>query len=267
MTIIARISQLRQSITLDGEDSDAVPSSVPLLGPSPSNSLTQSEIALIRECTDALEEESVDVEQNIHFLESLLSRFHRRRDQNRASISFQKSLLVPLPLPSANEIIFLSNTTSRVPYFSAPISLLPVEVIAEILQIAMRNLPRTSIHDTLDIKKSAPWTFCRIFWETNALTIFPKRSCAPSENISIDPSRRLLDVTMDFSAMDNWARPLKPLLRHTHRWSIVDLTLTPVRFQTMASFVGVADFPALKRLNIDVQDAVLNPAQPPFLDH
>ncbi|KAK0463296.1 hypothetical protein IW261DRAFT_1625990 [Armillaria novae-zelandiae] len=100
MTVIAQISQLRQSITLDGEDSDAVPSSAPPLEPSSSN----SDIALIRDSTDVLEEE-------------------------------YKALLVPLPLPSPKEAIFLSDTRLRVPYFSAPVSILPVEIIAEILQL------------------------------------------------------------------------------------------------------------------------------------
>ncbi|KAK0447242.1 hypothetical protein EV421DRAFT_190288 [Armillaria borealis] len=285
MTVIAIISQLRQSITLDGEDSDAVPSSVPLLGPSSSNSLTQSDIALIRDRTDALEEEYVDVEQNIHFLESLLSRFHRRRDQNRTTILFQKSLLVPLPLPSPKEIVSLSDTTSRVPYFSAPISLLPVEIIAEILQIVTRDLlSRKSIRDTLDTKRSAPWTFsrvCRVWRAIVASTPmlwtridilgdegsnhFPKAKLRPLRKHLHRSWPHLLDIVIGFSDMDNWERPLKPLVRHTHRWSIIELTITPHQFQTMASLVGAADFPELKRLDIDVRNAIVI-STPPSTD-
>ncbi|SJL13160.1 uncharacterized protein ARMOST_16599 [Armillaria ostoyae] len=284
MTVIAIISQLRQSIILDGKDSDAVPSSVPLLGPSSSNSLTQSDIALIHDRTDALEEEYVDVEQNIHFLESLLSRFHRRRDQNRTTILFQKSLLVPLPLPSPKEIVSLSDKTSRVPYFSAPVSLLPVEIIAEILQIATRDLSRKSIRDTLDTKRSAPWTFsrvCRVWRAIVASTpmlwtridilgdegsnYFPKAKLRPLRKYLHRSSQNLLDIMMELSDIDNLARPLKPLIRHTHRWSIVELTITPHRFQTMASLVGAADFPELKRLDIDVRDAFVIPT-PPYMD-
>ncbi|PBK63873.1 hypothetical protein ARMSODRAFT_962618 [Armillaria solidipes] len=278
MTVIAIISQLRQSIILDGKDSDAVPSSVPLLGPSSSSSLTPSDIALIRDRTDALEKESVDVEQNIHFLESLLSRFHRRRDQNRTTILFQKSLLVPLPLPSPKEIVSLSDKTSRVPYFSAPISLLPVEIIVEILQIATRDLSRKSIRDTLDTKRSAPWTFsrvCRVWRAIVASTPmlwtridilgdegsnhFPKAKLRPLRKYLHRSSHNLLDIMMELSDIDNLARPLKSLIRHTHRWSIVELTITPYRFQTMASLVGAADFPELKRLDIDVRDAFVIP--------
>ncbi|PBK85290.1 hypothetical protein ARMGADRAFT_1017986 [Armillaria gallica] len=281
MTVIAIISHLRQSNTLDGEDSEAVPSSVALLGPSSSNSLTQSDIALIHDRTNALEEEYVDVEQNIHFLESLLSRFHRRRDQNRTTILFQKSLLVPLPLPSPKEVVSLSDTTSRVPYFSAPISLLPVEIIAEILQIATRDLSRKSIRDSLDIKRSAPWTFsrvCRVWRAIVASTPmlwtridilgdegsnhFPKAKLRPLRKHLHRSSPHLLDIMMDLSDLDNLARPLKPLIRHTHRWSIVELTITPFRFQTMATLVGAADFPELKRLDIDVRDAIVIPTPP-----
>ncbi|KAK0205616.1 hypothetical protein DFS33DRAFT_1274499 [Desarmillaria ectypa] len=175
---------------------------------------------------------------------------------------------------------------SRVPYFSAPISLLPVEIIAEILQIAIRDMSRKSVRDTLDIKNSAPWTFCRVsrVWRAIIVTIpslrtridiledersdhFPKAKLRPLRKYLHRSSQRLLDITMDFSSMDNWAHPLKPLVRHTHRWRIVDLNITPLRFQTIASFVGAADFPELKRLNIDVQDALVNPAPSSPLDH
>lgn len=276
---------MRQSITLDGEDSDAVPSSVPPLGPSSSNSLTQSDIALIRDRTDVLEREYVDVEQNIHFLESLLSRFHRRRDQNRTTMLFQKSLLIPLPLPSPKEIDSLSDKMSRVPYFSAPISLLPVEIITEILQIATRDLSRKSIHDTLDTKRSAPWTFSRVCRVWRAIVVstpmlwtridiledegsnhFPKAKLRSLLKHLHRSSPHLLDIVMELSDIDNWARPLKPLVRHTHRWSIVELTITPHRFQTMASLVGTADFPELQRLDIDVRDAIVIPT-PPSMDH
>ncbi|KAK0457447.1 uncharacterized protein EV420DRAFT_1480522 [Desarmillaria tabescens] len=270
-----KTSHLHQLVEFDG---GAIPSSVPSLELGSGSLLSQEEIRrLIQENIDALEEEAINIGQDIDFFQSLISRFRRRVDQNRDIISFQKCLLVPLPPPSVKEITFLADTAPpRVPYASAPISILPVEIIARILQIATEVASRKSSYDIFNVKKSAPWTFslvCRawrtIVSSTPALWCridilgdeysdhFPKAKRRLLRKYLQRSSQHPLDITMDISVMDNFERPLKSLTHHTHHWGILDLTITPHRFRSMASSIGVASFPVLKRLFLYVQDARL----------
>ncbi|KAK0487885.1 hypothetical protein IW261DRAFT_652957 [Armillaria novae-zelandiae] len=256
-------------------DIDEILSSVPLLELKPNGYLSQDSASLIQGNIDALEEESIDIEHDINLLQSLISRFRKRVDQNHAIISYQKSLLVPLPPPSPKEVSFLADTAPpRVPYTSAPISVLPVEIIAKILQITIEAAFSKSTYDAFNTKKSAPWAFCRVcraWWTIVSST--PALWCRIdilgneySDHFSKIKRRLLcrylqrssqhpLDITMDFSVMDNFERPLKSLVQHVHHWGIVDLTITPHRFRAMASSVGAVNFPVLKRLCLYIQDA------------
>ncbi|KAK0445839.1 hypothetical protein EV421DRAFT_295893 [Armillaria borealis] len=281
MTIILT-SHLRR-LAVESDIEDEIPSSVPLLELRPSGHLSQDPVSLIQCNIDALEEESIDIGQDICLLQSLLSRFRRRVDQNHAIISFQRSLLVPLPPPPAKEISFLADTAPpRVPYTSAPISVLPVEIIAKILQITIKAASRKSSYDAFNVKKSAPWTFCRVCraWRTIVTSTpalwcridilgdeysdhFPKLKRRLLHQYLQRSSQHSLDITMDLSVMDNFERPLKSLVQHMHRWGIVDLTITPRRFRTIASSVGAGNFPVLKRLCLYIQDArPVNMGQP-----
>ncbi|KAK0504447.1 hypothetical protein EDD18DRAFT_503028 [Armillaria luteobubalina] len=273
--VVTSIKSLLRRLALDSDVEDEIISVVPLLELRPNDYLSQGHASLIQGNIDALEEESIDIEQDISLLQSLISRFRKRVDQNHAIISFQKSLLVPFPPPSAKEISFLADTASpRVPYTSAPISVLPVEIIAKILQIALEATSKKSTYDAFNAKKSAPWTFCcvcRAWWtivsSTPALWCridilgdecsdhFSKIKRCLLRKYLQRSSQHPLDITMDFSVMDNFERPLKSLVQHMHRWGIVDLTITPPRFRSMASSVGASNFPVLKRLCLYIQDA------------
>ncbi|PBK84237.1 hypothetical protein ARMGADRAFT_614749 [Armillaria gallica] len=282
MTIISITSHLRR-LAVEFDIEDEIPSSVSLLELRPGGHLSQDPVSLIQRNIDALEEESSEIGQDIRLLQSLLSRFRRRVDQNYAIISFQKSLLVPLPPPSAKEISFLADTASpRVPYTSAPISVLPVEIIAKILQITIKAAFRKSSYDAFNVKKSVPWTFCRVCraWRTIVTSTpalwcridilgdeysdhFPKIKRRLLHQYLQRSSQHPLDITMDLSVMDNFERPSKLLVQHMHRWGIVDLTITPHRFRTIASSVGAGNFPILKRLCLYIQDArPVNMGQP-----